>query len=130
MKSYWTIWCEGAASRLLVKKLERLLDAQAIAPETERVVLNGKKFEVVDFFLDHSCDEWSALVAEVLRLASHVTPQWTVTIGGGEVRAVWDRGHSHQTSGLSGVSQASWQVRGDQDYTRQKLTGAAGKSMW
>lgn len=129
MKSYWSIWCEGATSNVLVKKLERLLGAHALEPETERIILDGKKLEVVDFFLDHPCDDWSALVADVLRVSSRFTPRWSICIATGRISAEWDREQSQEIPGISGVSRASWQVLGNQDYTRRKLTGA-GRNMW
>jgi len=130
MKSYWSIWCEGATCKVQVKKLERLLGVQAIEPETERIILDGKKFEVVDFFLDHPCGDWSALVAEVIRVSSHLSPRWSICIGTADISATWPPEQSDEIAGISGITRASWQVRASQEYLRQKLLGATGTNMW
>lgn len=130
MKSYWSIWCEGATSKVQVKKLERLVGSQALEPETERIILDGKKMEVVDFYLDHPCDNWSALVTEVLRVSSRLSPRWSICIGSGDISAAWPPEQSDEVPGISGITRVSWQVRDSQDYVRQKLRGATGKNMW
>ena len=130
MKSYWSLWCEGATSNLQVKKFERLLGVQAIEPETERIILDGKQLEVVDFFVDHPVDAWSALVTEVLGVSSRFSPRWSICIGTGQISAVWAHAQSHEAPGVSGVSTASWEISDSQEYTRRKLIGAAGRTMW
>ena len=130
MKSYWSIACEGTRSGILIKKFERVLCIKVMEPETERVILDNKKLEVVDFFIDNpSVSNWNDLVMDILKNSAKLSSRWSICIADENLSGLYDPQKNHETASISGLYKATWHILNSQAYTRVKLLGNRA-NMW
>jgi hypothetical protein len=132
MKSYWMSQYVGSHNNILIKKLERLLGISALDKQIERIILDGKKIEQADFFIEHEVDDWVGLVYGLIELSGRLSMD--VNLHGdmsSEINGVIDI--SKSTGSLdrpSGLLTIQWQIKRDQNYRRLSYLSRDQKQMW
>lgn len=131
MKSYWSIVCSGSSSKIVIKKLERVLHLKVVVEKTQRVIMDDRKFEAVDFFIDNSSiDNWNDFVAHILKLSSRLSSRWSICIGNEDLVGSYDPFGKNQISTISGLSSATWQISNNQEWRRGGVFSGDGLDMW
>lgn len=131
MISYWSIVCSGSSSKIVIKKLERVLDVKAIVEKTQRVIIDNQKLEMVNFFISNSSiDNWSDFVLYNLKISSRLSSRWSISICDDNLKGFYHPLSNNQIPTISGLNSATWQISNNRDYKRQGLFTGDDLNMW
>ena len=134
MRSLWSVTYVGAHTATTVKKLQRLLQAQALEQDKERFVFNDENVERAVFFIEHEVNDWAGLVLDLIKKTSMLASTWQMR---GEteqelsaiVRS--DRTTQAFKQGLpEGLREVSWSARPDQTYLRRLISAGSSVARW
>ena len=126
MKSHWSIVYKTANTGTFIKKLEHFLGAKLLDVKTRNdYPLDGENYSCIDCFIDHSSQEWSSLLNEMLGLARKLSLQWDISIidtsnkftGQLDCKLREEIG-GFQIEGPSGLRLIEWVLDKSQSYTR------------
>lgn len=131
MKSYWSIVCNGSSSKVVIRKLERVLHVEVIIEKTQRVILDDRKLEVVDFLInDSSIDDWSDFVVYNLKISARLSSRWSICIESDNLKGFYYPLDKDEIPSISGLNSATWQISNNKYYKRQGLFEGSGLDMW
>jgi len=130
MKSLWEVTYVGSHTSVFIKKLERFLNVKTTEALKERYEKDGKSYERMIFEIDHPITQWEKLLTEILRMASLISTEWETYIfdASTHVAGVLNADEREEKGGFliegpTGIKNISWEIKLDQNYTIERLSG-------
>ena len=130
MKSQWEVTYVGSHTSVFIKKLERFLNVKTTEALKERYEKDGKSYERTIFEIEHPVSEWQELLIDAFRMAGLISKEWKIYIlevnshvgGSINVDEREEKG-GFLIEGPTVIKNISWEIKLDQNYTIERLSG-------
>lgn len=130
MKSLWKVTYIGSHTSVFIKKLDRYLKVKSNILLKERYDYDGNNYERVVFEIEHPYSKWNESVCDVLRMASLISIEWKAHIfnSSSHILGLLNTNEREEKGGFliegpSGLAEISWELKLDQQYSVDKLSG-------
>lgn len=124
MRSKWTLTCDKVSAGIVIKKFERLMAVKMTDVKVERVLFQGRKLEVLHFFLDSpEARDWDGMVLAQLKFCEKFSHRWQMQLVNKNLSGRWEFGGIGGNHTIAGVVDAAWEISADQLYSSMTLLG-------
>lgn len=134
MRSLWTVGYVGPHTATTLKKLERLLNIQALDMTRERYVWDGEHIERAVFYVDHDPQAWPELIVALHQKTSLFAATWQMRGDGVDALSARVTAKNINTQFHDklppGLREISWMAHRDQNYSSALLTTGSSIARW